>query len=95
MNDSEMGLPGQIQQDNPVAQFLEAKAAEVRAGKIMALSIVWAYGVENGGYQIFGQTGFLTMEGLTREATDQWHLKAFPRTPMSPILRAIGDVPRA
>ena len=95
MNGNEMGLPGQIQQDNPIAQFLETKAAEVRAGKIMAISIVWSTGPENGGYQNFGQAGFLTMEGLLLEGAHNWHEKAFPRTPVSPILRAIGELPRA
>jgi len=84
MNDAAPSLTAPA--TNPLVKALEDRLAEARAGKIIAMSVVWLYGPEVGSYQNLGALP-LAMAGLCQAASGAWADQAFKK--QSPIIRAI------
>jgi hypothetical protein len=78
--------------ENEVTRHLVELLQEARAGRIVSLVTVVVRGPEQGQFFHFGNVLHLTMSGLCAEISERIRKVAF--APSSPIIRAVGDVPR-
>lgn len=76
--------------DDDLTRFLQSFLQNARAGKFLAVTVVWVVGPENGGYQNFLGKTPLSLSALCEEAAAKARGGAFQA--QSPIIAVRGNL---